>query len=702
MTILGATGLINFLASLSLAIFVIVQNPKNIRNRTYFLLNFAVALYSFGYFIWQLTDNEISAMFWFKTLFIGIVLINPAYLHFTFAILDKIKIYTYQRILAILYLINIGFIILNVFSFLYPTLEPRFGLGYWPNPTILFHIYLTFWFLQCFYGFYHLIDGYIHSTGIKNQQIKYFMLAAAIGFLGGATNWLVWYKINLPPYLNILITLYIAITAYAIVRHRLMDIEFVIKRSFVYSVLVALIVGVYSLIIFISQEFFGSIIGMRWLLAILGSGLIAIGFKPLEIAFTNFTDKYFFRKKYEYYRALEEVSTKITEGTSTKEILTTLYSAFFDIIKASSPKIFLPESFFVKDGKSDHFLLWDKNTLRPLPEIIEPGNPIYETVKNSKGMILKEKVIVNKDLMREFEEKKIELAIPGIFRGRLIALILLGPKLSEEAYSEEDLRLLKDMANHAAIALANTRTYEEIREDLIGEQEKVARVERQLERSQRLAQLGTLAAGVAHEIRNPMAILRSKAEMIPDKLDDRDFLIDYSGSVVRNIDRVLSITKDMLDLTKTKERENEKLDINALLQNCLNFFTFKKTRIITNFTSEAHVMGDKDRISQVFINIIQNAVDAMPGGGIISVSTSKTTLGNKTYVKTEISDTGCGIGEKDIEKIFDPFYTTKYEEAGLGLSIAHRIVEEHDGTIEVRSKLGEGTTMTILFPTEAA
>lgn len=221
MSFLAFSGLLNGITALSLGVFVLRKNWRSTQNRTYFNLNLSVAIFSFGYFLWQLARSADVAIFWFRILTVGIILINVAYLHFVFAfvgILEKRK-----KLLGACYFVNFIFLILNAFTLLYTRLIPKHGFGFWPVPTLLFHIYLSWWVWQCSYGFCWLVKGYRLSTGLKREQIGYFIIAAIIGFVGGATNWPLWYDIPLPPHPNILITLYIAIVAYAILRRYFLE-----------------------------------------------------------------------------------------------------------------------------------------------------------------------------------------------------------------------------------------------------------------------------------------------------------------------------------------------------------------------------------------------------------------------------------------------------------------------------------------------
>ena len=143
MSFLAITGLFNFFICTFFGAFVLIKNPRNPLNRNVCYVNAGIVLYSIGYFFWQLSKNESDAMFWFKILCIGIIVIIATLLHYTFALVGKYK--KKKKELIIYYIINGIFIVLNIGSFLYADIEPRFGLRFWPVPTVLFHIYLAFW-----------------------------------------------------------------------------------------------------------------------------------------------------------------------------------------------------------------------------------------------------------------------------------------------------------------------------------------------------------------------------------------------------------------------------------------------------------------------------------------------------------------------------------------------------------------------------
>ncbi len=213
------------------------------------------------------------------------------------------------------------------------------------------------------------------------------------------------------------------------------------------------------------------------------------------------------------------------------------------------------------------------------------------------------------------------------------------------------------------------------------------------DRLQRLASLGLLAAGVAHEIRNPLSVMRSETERLADTPRDLDYLKRHRDLMLKHIDRLDGIVKKILGLSKNKDKQQVEVDLNEVIETTLQFFAFKRVAIKKELKPTPKVKGDPGELQEVFINLIQNALDAMPDGGELRLRAN--TTGGRAAV--EISDTGKGMSEETSRKIFDPFYSTREAGVGLGLSIVERIVREHGGTISVESNVGKGTTFKLLF-----
>jgi signal transduction histidine kinase len=230
----------------------------------------------------------------------------------------------------------------------------------------------------------------------------------------------------------------------------------------------------------------------------------------------------------------------------------------------------------------------------------------------------------------------------------------------------------------------------------------------QMEYTNKMAALGRLSAGVAHEINNPLSIITEKAGLLNDllmlkeELPPRQKLIDLGNSVLNSAERCGTITHRLLGFAKHMEVQRETIDLDQLLREVLGFLekeaSYRSISVEFNYSSEEPptVVSDRGQLQQVFLNIINNAFAAVDDGGRISIELGRTDDG---FADVKIGDDGIGIAEEHLQHIFDPFFTTKKSGGtGLGLSITYGIVQKLGGQISVQSKLGEGTTLTVRLP----
>jgi len=236
-------------------------------------------------------------------------------------------------------------------------------------------------------------------------------------------------------------------------------------------------------------------------------------------------------------------------------------------------------------------------------------------------------------------------------------------------------------------------------------------------RMDRLASLGVLASGIAHEIKNPLAGIKTMAQACEEEFCEDDPRKEYVTRIVRQVNRLNELLKTFFEYARPKPPDRKKHALSEILHEVTNLVAKKLSNAgityVEDFTADIpEVMVDSQQIQQVFLNLILNAVDAMPSGGFLKVSTRNIInpdsgiirhKGEKdakgSFVEVVVSDTGTGIPMQNLETIFDPFFTTKTNGMGLGLSIVHRIIEEHQGDIRVESRIGHGTSFTITLPT---
>lgn len=241
------------------------------------------------------------------------------------------------------------------------------------------------------------------------------------------------------------------------------------------------------------------------------------------------------------------------------------------------------------------------------------------------------------------------------------------------------------------------------------DQSGVRLLEERVRRSGRLAALGELAAGVAHEMRNPLTTIRGFIQILPDEDHDPEFRREFSSNVLREIDRLTKLTEDLLNLAKPSGLNYQPVGGEELVQEVMAFLGDRlqqgRVEATLNFPHKPLVIPmDRDRIKQVLLNLVLNALEAMTGGGRLALSLKsvqerlKSQDRDEEFAVFEVMDQGCGIPPEHLERLFDPFFTTKDNGTGLGLAVSHRIVEEHQGFLRVESQLQVGTTFSLFLP----
>ncbi len=240
--------------------------------------------------------------------------------------------------------------------------------------------------------------------------------------------------------------------------------------------------------------------------------------------------------------------------------------------------------------------------------------------------------------------------------------------------------------------------------ELIQKNEQLYDAQEQLVRTEKLAAVGTLASGVSHELRNPLSAIKNAVFLLKRKLSKKaipnidDKIIQFLDIMDKEIDRSSKIINDLLGFTRVSKPTRFNSDINVVVDEALSRVEIAKNiKLSKNLQSNLPmVMIDASQIDQVLINVIGNACQAMTDGGELKISTKV----SKGSMDIEISDSGCGIPQKEIKKIFDPLFTTKASGTGIGLAVCHGIIQKHSGAIDVKSQEGIGTKMLIKLPLE--
>ncbi|MFQ5686183.1 MAG: sensor histidine kinase [Candidatus Scalindua sp.] len=342
--------------------------------------------------------------------------------------------------------------------------------------------------------------------------------------------------------------------------------------------------------------------------------------------------------------------------------------------------------------------------------LVESYYPVYEY---NEGVVNKAKQVGVLEIYQYMKDLDIQIVkahrkavvITGSSMGILfLILLLIIKKASGVIHLKTDQ--LVEARNHLEEKVGE-RT-EEIKQTY----ERLQETQKRLSRSEKLAGIGTLAAGVAHEINNPLASVASCAEGLINRMDnvdfkskeDEDVFPDYLKTICDETYRCKDIISKLLDFSRRQAPVLGKVDINSLLSDVVKLVgrqkELNKLNIELNFSTEPlMIYGDFNQLKQVFLNMILNAIDATDDGGQIRISTGRSD--DDAQIKFE--DSGCGIASENLDKVFEPFFSTKPpgKGTGLGISICYGIIEEHKGKILVSSDgVGKGATFTIILPVD--
>jgi signal transduction histidine kinase len=305
----------------------------------------------------------------------------------------------------------------------------------------------------------------------------------------------------------------------------------------------------------------------------------------------------------------------------------------------------------------------------------------------------------SKEEQQILKQLEAELIYPLKVINHISGMIVLTHKEDRKPFSDQEISLLSLLFDQAAIAIEYVSLYE-MQTDRI----------KKMYRTDRLATLGELAAGAAHEIRNPLTSIRSTIQYLSKDFAGDPVKSEMVATLIMEVERINKIVQGLLSFARPSELNTTEVNIEQLISQTLVLIhtTLQEQQIeiqFEYFTDESVLFGDAEQLKQVFLNILLNAIDAMsdntpeqPRVLIISIEKGVMMDAGNRYLLISFEDTGKGIDEKNIENIFNPFFSTKEEGTGLGLAISYGVVNRHGGDIELKSAPGKGTMFTIKLP----
>jgi len=312
--------------------------------------------------------------------------------------------------------------------------------------------------------------------------------------------------------------------------------------------------------------------------------------------------------------------------------------------------------------------------------------------------------LIDRDFIELLETNAFAL-VPLISRGKPLGVLLADNFINKKPISDEDVERLRAFSNHASLAIENSHLYKSLEEKV----EELSRAYNELRENrdmllhyERLSAVGNVAARVTHEIRNPLVAIGGFARRILKKDQDEELNRNYLKIIVEEIDRLENTLTDILYFAKPSVPKCDRVNLNIIIENSLKVLglEIEKNNISIEERLDLNLPMlwlDENQIRRVLINLIRNSIQAMPNGGTLTIFT----INENQWVRVEIADTGVGISDEDMDKLFDAFYTSKSTGSGLGLTVSAQIINNHGGTIEVQMRKPKGIIFTIKLPMKA-
>ena len=687
-----------------LLVTVLVHKPKERSHWVFSLILITLVTWSLITFAMRSSPDVERALFWDRIVIIFVFAMPVLYYHFSLVLISMRGL---KSLLYMSYAFLIAILVLRPTDLLVQRMEIA-TYGYAPILGLAMFPIVAFAYVLGIMAIYNLFRAYRASNeGRKRNRLLYIIIAMLFPIIGAT------FEVFPTIYPTVIFgnIAFCSFTTLAILRYNLLDIQVIIRKSVFYLLISTLVAIPYVGMLVLLQRFLEV---EQWWWHALTILILAIILRPVYSWLQQRVDRVFYRDRYDYLRALERFSQEAQNITNLEELGLRMVELVSGALRSSSVYLFLPS----KDEGDLVVVSYtgsDTGSERPSPQIVLRKSSMFvKWLRTHHGVLsakefdvisqLQSLPLTDKSALEKIGGK---LYVPIETRdGELVGLLVLGEKLSQQSYSDEDGRLLEALSNNLSINLENARLYSDVLREVVerkrAEEERL-KLERKVQINSRLTSIGEMAAGIAHEINNPLTPILGFADMLlkrdlpEDVKDDLQIIRDSAR-------RTADVTRRLLLFARQSKPMRTLCNINEVVETTLQLRAYylktNNIKVITELDLELpQTMADAGQLQQVVLNLIMNAEYSMVharGGGNLLIKTEK--MGN--IICLSVKDDGPGISKENMEKLFTPFFSTKKvgEGTGLGLSTCHGIIAEHNGRIYAESEVGKGATFIVELP----
>jgi two-component system, NtrC family, sensor histidine kinase HydH len=575
-------------------------------------------------------------------------------------------------------------------------LSPYHGFG-WARGIVFFYAFGLLTVGLAAFAF----RGQKSPSRATQQRVRYLVFVGALSTTFSLAEFLWFIGAELPPVGCVLSIIFLFALAQSLGDERLMSLYELLGKLVVATALAFVIAFIFYLCVTVIGGF-----ATMYLNAVLAAIVILVLFEPLRSKVEEKIHQLFFRERYDLENVVAHAQRRLVHTLEVEEMKRTVLSALENSRRMTSAALYLRES----DGSS--FALADSFGETP-PKRLELATTraLVDRISRSGAVVLEELIQDIEERRGDPTESQSILAASSVLGplkesvvlairsddGDVLGLLIVSDDRVRDAFSPEEVALLETLAAQIGVVLENTRVYA------------------RMKIRDRLAALGQMAAGLAHEIKNPLGAIKGAAQLLADPMPNSKELDpasrEFLSIIVEEVDRLDRVVRSILDFARSTNENPTAVDVNAV--------STRTTQILSPAALEGCTLDlqladdvppakiDPEKLRQVLMNLIQNAAEAMDGSGVIKLSTRKRTgsppwIPSRNtpaeWVEIAVIDQGPGIAESARKNLFVPFFTTKDKGTGLGLPISQRIIQGAGGFIEVTSQAGRGTTFSIVLP----
>jgi signal transduction histidine kinase len=702
--------LIAFLLNVSLAGITLFRNRESRLNRVFAYFLAGLALWNFGVFMLRQAPDPATAYFWEVVIFVGVIPVPIFYYHFVLIFLERTS--QHRRSLALGYTLALLFSAANLSgSSVFMKGVTTTYWGWAPDAGPLFIPYILY--LNAFFilGLYHLTRATrAFESSFRRNRARLIQIGTAVMLAGGlidlarailAKSFPVvdrTYPPGIPAAMVFAVMLGISI-----VRYRLFDVTVAVKKTAIYAALGVLITSVLTLITrAVEQQLDLDDVGALWVVVPMGV-VITLLLSPLGQPLEDRIERLMFSKRRGCYDTLLALSKRMSGILNFNKLVETLVQGLVQGIPLTHCALLIYDR-----GTNTYVPLREESATETEGERglspIRADSPIVQWCKREGSVLVKEEIALNRRIAEyfaaaetELEEVQASLIVPLRIENNLIAILLLGEKLSGEIFDSQELEVLSVLANQAAISLGNASLYEELGSTNA----------RLLEANQLKSQF---LASMSHELRTPLNSIIGFSKVLLNRLDGD--LTERQEAYIRSVHssgtHLLRLINSILDFSRIEagkmDVHPEDLDLHDLVTECIDtsvpLVRGKPLKIEKDVPLDLPPLrADRTKIKQVLLNLLSNAVKFTATGRVLVRVQAE-----PDCVHASIADTGIGIREHDLTRLFEPFsrlnnpLSREAGGTGLGLAISKKFIEMHGGKIWAESRENQGSTFHFTLP----